>query len=74
MLAKFNVPAVSVYVPVVVSVKASPNATVPPAPFWVIGPSVLPADVIVAVPEVLAKVDVLPLGLKVIPETKVKLP
>jgi hypothetical protein len=55
--------------------KSSARDTVPPAPFWVMGFSVLPADVIVCVPEVAANVHVpvVPV-VKVIPDTRVNEP
>ena len=74
--ARFNVPLVNVNCPEVdeVMVNAEPNATTPPAPFWTIGPIVLAADVMVAVPLVLAKVHAPVPVVKVMPDTKVKLP
>ena len=51
-----------------------PSATVPPSPFCTILYKVLPAEVMVAVPEVLANVHVPVPVVNVIPETKVSEP
>ena len=72
LFAKFNVPLVNVYV--CVDVKAPLSATVPPVPDWVMGFKVLPADVIVAVPEVLANVNTPVPVVNVMPATNVSEP
>jgi hypothetical protein len=72
LLFKFSVPLVKVVMPLIEALSA--NCNVPPIPLFVIGLIVLPADVIVCVPDIAIN-DITPApAVTVVPASRVKLP